>query len=78
MAKLPEDGSLRRLGQPLRPGVAYYLVGAALAAALVSAAPFFWAPPFWLATLMARKPAPGGKGKATGTAKAEPGAPHIG
>ncbi len=73
MAKPPKGRESPRLGQPVRPGVLYYLVGAALTAALISAAPVFWAPPVWLAALMARKPVDGRRGEPAGAA--EPAAP---
>lgn len=72
LVNLPEsprgEGHHQR-GQPLRPGPAYYFVGAALTLALISPAPFFWAPPLWVIALMARKPVEDGRRKPEAAAR---------
>lgn len=72
MAQPLTDKEKPRLSLPPRPGPAYYLMGAALTAALVSATPFFWVPPFWVVALMARMPVANRKARAATAGLAEP------
>lgn len=42
--------------RPRDPGPLYWGLATSLAAVLIGPAPFFWAPPVWVAMLLARRP----------------------